>query len=416
MEENQANYIAVKVAKEKIFTNSFLKIMIADLTIKITFSMLNVLIPIYMLDQGYSTAIAGLVTTIYLLSAAVFRPISGILVDKKGRFLIITIGSVVYSLAAGLYLFSIPFWVLILIQVLQGFGFAFNGTALRTLATDNIPESRMSEGLGYLGLTQTLSSSISPLIILAVRNAFGYHVAFIVVLSFTALILLSRFWLKPSKEQAQADRLGLQNELKISIKSDQKPFFLWKLIDKEACKPSLIMMVMMFTNSTLMTFLVAYSSEKGIENAGIFFTASAIMTAVARLLVGKVHEKFGSVGVIAPGIFFFIISLIIVFSELSIPTLALAGALSGLSIGVILPQVNSLAVLNSNKENRGLANSTLFLEMDIGFALGAVIWGSIANVTGLRYIYIIAAAVSFTMLVLYFILRRSDFFGEKKAA
>ena len=416
MEENQASVVAINNAKEKIFSHQFLKIMIADLTIKITFSMLNVLIPIYMLDQGYSTAIAGLVTTIYLLSAAVFRPISGILVDKKGRFLIITIGSIVYSLAAGLYLFSIPFWVLLLIQVLQGFGFAFNGTALRTLATDIIPESRMSEGLGYLGLTQTLSSSISPLIILAVKNAFGYHVAFIVVLSFAALILLSRFWLKPLKEQAEADRVNLQKRLQMPQKSDEKTFFLWKLIDKEACKPSLIMMVMMFANSTLMTFLVAYSSERGIENAGIFFTASAIMTAIARLIVGKIHEKFGSVGVIAPGIFFFLISLVVVFVKMSIPALALAGALSGLSMGVVLPQVNSLAVLNSKKENRGLANSTLFLEMDIGFALGAVIWGSIANVTGLRYIYIIAAAVSIVMLVLYFILRRSDFFGENEEA
>ena len=152
MQTEQQIEVQTTEYKDKIFTHEFINIVIADLLIRVCSFMQATLLPLYVLEQGYSPAMAGLTTSVFMITAILSRPASGNLVDLKGRYLVMMIGSLAYCLAAGFYLFTIPIWVLLGIRAVQGFGFSFNGTALMTLATDIIPEHKLSEGHWLSGL------------------------------------------------------------------------------------------------------------------------------------------------------------------------------------------------------------------------------------------------------------------------
>lgn len=408
MQTKQQLEVQITGYKDRIFSNEFINIVIADLMIRVCSFMQATLLPLYVLDQGYSPAMAGLTTTVFMLMAILTRPASGNLVDTRGRYLVMMIGSLAYCLATGLYLFTIPIWVLFGIRVIQGFGFSFNGTALMTMATDIIPEHKLSEGIGYLGLTQTVAQAFAPAFALALKNAFGYTIALKLVFVVTVLNLLTRFSLKAvDKKRDQRTVKTTSPELIPSTTTSMK------IIDKEAWKPSLLMVFITFAASGIGTFLLAFASQRNIENPGLFFSVSAIFVAVARLSVGKLHNRFGSSIILVPGFFLISISLIFIYLSSSLPLLLLAGACYGLGIGAVVPEVNTLAILTASRENRGLANSTVFMAMDLGMAVGAVSLGIFADFAGLAQIFLLCAIIVFATLLAYLILRKKGFYGAE---
>jgi MFS family permease len=297
--------------------------------------------------------------------------------------------------------------VLLGIRAVQGFGFSFNGTALMTMATDIIPEQKLSEGIGYLGLTQTVAQAFGPAFALALKSAFGYTIALKLVFLVTILNLLTRFSLKTvGKERGQ-------KSVKInSLDNSQSSRKLKRMIDKDAWKPSLLIVFIMFAASGIGTFLLVFATQRNIENPGMFFTITAIFVAVARLSVGRIHNKYGSVAVLIPGFFLTFLSLILIYYSSNLPVLLAAGASYGLGLGAIMPEINTLAILAAEKENRGMANSTVFMAMDLGMAIGAVSLGLFADYIGLANMFLLCAGVVFVTLLAYLFLLRTGFYGE----
>jgi len=405
MQTEQQLELQVSGAQDKIFTNKFINIVIADLMIRICSYMQATLLPLYVLDQGFTPAIAGLTTTVFMIMAILSRPASGNIVDTRGRYLVMMIGSLAYCLATGLYLFTIPLWLLLGIRAVQGFGFSFNGTALMTMATDIIPEQKLSEGIGYLGLTQTVAQAFAPAFALALKNAFGYTIALKLVFVVTILNVMTRFSLKVIDKQRG------QNSMKPDYSAaNQNASKLEKIIDKDAWKPSLLIVFIMFAASGISTFLLAFAAQRSIENSGMFFTFSAVFVAVARLSVGRIHNKYGSAAVLVPGFFMMFLSLIFIYTASNLPVLLAAGACYGLGLGAIMPEINTLAVLAAEKVNRGMANSTVFMAMDLGMAVGAVSLGIFADYCGLANMFLLCAVIVFASLLAYLILMKKGFY------
>jgi MFS family permease len=103
------------------------------------------------------------------------------------------------------------------------------------------------------------------------------------------------------------------------------------------------MLAIMFANS-IRTFLVVHAAKKGISNLGVFFNANAIAIAVARLSIGKISQKFGSVAVIAPGIAITGLAMIGMYSSAKVAVLVISGTLYGLGMGMAKPELNTFVV------------------------------------------------------------------------
>lgn len=402
---------------ERIFTRRYANIMFADMLQRIAITMLGALLPLYMVDMGYSKMVAGLTTTLYMLVAVVCRPIVGRLVDTKGRWISLVIGTVVFVIASGFYSASIPLPLFLTMRALQGLGFAFIGTSIMTMATDIIPRHRMSEGIGYMGLTHTLARAFFPMVALTLKDAFGYQTTYLVIFGVALLDVLVALTLREVKQQgvsaeATEDAVDEKREQAPAPPRKETSLKLWeRLVDRDALKPSLIILVTMFAGSSTMTFIIVYAAAKGVANPGVFFTASAIAIAVGRLAVGRLSQRFGSVAVLAPGMLLSSVSMLILFWMDGVGILVVSGILSGLAGGMMHPELQSLAVLLAREERRGLANSTFYMMMDLGTASGAVALGVMADYTGLESIFLTGAILVFVGLLGYLFFERRGAFS-----
>jgi MFS family permease len=407
----------VAQTSERIFTRRYASIMFADVLQRICTAMLMALLPLYMVDMGYSKSIAGLTTTVYMLVAVAFRPLAGKLVDTKGRYISVVIGTVVFLFASGFFSLRIPIGVFFGMRGLQGLGFCFIGTALMTMATDIIPRRRMSEGIGYLGLTQTISRAFFPLVALALKDAFGYQVTYLVIFGIALLDVFAALTLRWSRREKDGSAPAAGGAQAADAHAPSSPALggvkerLWeRLVDRDALKPASIMLAIMFANSSVMTFIVVYATFKGIANPGVYFTASALAVAVGRLCVGRISQRFGSVAVLAPGMALASLSMFVLFWLDDISVLVISGVLSGLASGMLQPELNSLAVLMARDERRGLANSTFFMAMDLGGAVGAVALGVMADYVGLGSIFLAGAGITLLTLFGYLLLHKKGLF------
>ena len=91
MQIEQPLEVQASVNKDRIFTTEFINIVIADLMIRICSYMQATLLPLYILEQGYSPALAGLTTSVFMLMSILSRPASGNMVDTRGRYLVMMI-------------------------------------------------------------------------------------------------------------------------------------------------------------------------------------------------------------------------------------------------------------------------------------------------------------------------------------
>ena len=399
--------------KEGFFTWKYASIMIYELLLSTCMMMQTTLLPLYMIEKGLSTTVAGLTTTAFMLVAVAFRPVSGRLVDSRGRYSTAIIGIAVYFIATAILAFEVPVPLLLMMRGLQGLGFCFSTTATGTLAADIIPKNRMSEGIGYLGLTKTIARALPPLLALALKDAYGYRVAFFSIFTMAGLALLAGSTLRWAKTKpGVSDHYNgcLSEEEAASFTSpseSRREESAWeKLVDRKSLKPSTIMLLIMFASSGAQTFLVAHAVNKGIANPGVFFTATAITMAVGRLFVGKISQRFGSTGVVAPGIVLVGLSMIGMYSCANVAILIISGALYGLGQGMVQPELCSLTVLAVPKEQRGMANSTLYMMWDLGQAVGAYAMGVLAGYAGLGSVFILATLVATLTLLTYLLLYR----------
>jgi MFS family permease len=364
--------------------------------------MQNTYLPVYVMQKGYGTVIAGLLTTVFTLSALVFRSIAGYVLDSKGRYIVLLVGTVIFGIASGLYLFAIPVAALLILRGLNGIGFCWSGTALSTMASDVLPDSRMSEGIGYMGLAYTVAQAIAPAVILFVADRMGSRSAF------GAIFLLAAAAIGVSLLLKNTRRPGAESEEKNTERSaaQEKLPFIYRIFERKAWKPAFLVLLVSISTSSVFTFVATYETQRGIAGVGAFFTVAAVTMAISRLTVGKISERYGSACVLLPNFILLGISFLGIAYCNNLSALLFSAVLYGFSLGAVQPEINALAVLAADREYRGAANATYLLMMDIGNGFGSAMWGLIAASCGMQWVFIFGGALMLPTFAMYFILRK----------
>lgn len=374
--------------------------MFSNASLRVATMMLVALVPLYAFDLGLSATEVGLTSTLYFGAAALSRPLSGWLVDNKGRWAIMLLGVSLFTFATGLYLLSLPVWLFLSLRALQGAGFSLNGTAVGTLATDIIPEKKLAEGLGILSLEQTVVTIIAPGMALTLRQVAGYEVAFGVALGFCLLNLLLRLALaKPAKEVERRRQASMRAPARLNLK---------QLVEKDAWRPSTVMLCFMFGTTCVNTFLAAYGLQQGMENVGLFFVASGVALAISRLLMGWLRKRLSLTSIVCFGVLFSAGSMGCIYYGQSMGMLIAAGICFGFGAGVVSPAMNSIAVLSARPEARGQASATYYFALDVSTAVGAWVLGVIASVYSMRDVFAVSGAMVLSSLFLILWLHRTQ--------
>ncbi|SHN59176.1 MFS transporter [Desulfitobacterium chlororespirans] len=371
------------ISKPSLWSRDFILITLASLFMSLAFQMLLPIMPVYAENLGGSTTAAGLVVGVFTFSAVIIRPITGRLLDLYGRKGVYLAGLVFFGLCVIAYHWTPGILILLILRFIHGFGWGAASTASSTIATDVTPKSRLGEGMGYFGLTSTLSMAIAPVLGLSILNRYGmgavFNVSALSVLLCLAIALMIRY--QKSEQTPQGNR--------------------GSIFEKSAIYPGLIILFLTMSYGAVISFIALYAGQQGINNIGPFFTVYAVALFISRPLFGRLSDQKGYSIAIIPGILAVSVALLILYFAHSLSGFCVAGFVYGLGFGAVQPALMAMAVRDVLPARRGAANGTFFVGFDIGIGVGAITWGAVAEITGYRMIYLLAVLPVVIAFLLY---------------
>jgi MFS family permease len=343
-------------------------------------------LPVYAKHLGGSDTAAGLVVGIFTFSAVIIRPFTGYFLDVYGRKGILLMGLLIFTASVLAYIWAPSLLILLVFRFIHGLGWGLTSTASSTVATDVIPKSRLGEGMGYYGLSGTLSMALAPALGLYIISCFNFNVLFLLsagMLTVAIVLALTINYHKPATT---------------------KPGF--NLIEKAALRPTIVVFFITMTYGAVVAFIALYAAQQGIGNIGSFFTIYALTLALARPICGRLADRIGFGFVIIPGIILIAGAMFLLYFAGSIQWFWLVAILYGAGFGAAQPALQALAVISVPPQRRGLANGTFFTGFDMGIGLSSIMWGAVAGVTGYSVMYLLATIPAIAALVSYLLLGR----------
>ena len=351
--------------------------MAANFSLFFAFYVLTPLLPLYLSEHfGATKDMIGLVLSGYTITALLFRPFSGYVVDSFPRKTVLMICFSAFAIFFTGYLAASTLLLFTIVRTLHGGPFGGLTVANSTAAIDVLPSSRRTEGIGYYGLSNNLAMAIAPTIgiwIYELTDSFDF-------LFWLALVVACAGWLTDATVKFPEKEI-VRNKSKLSLDR----FFLvrgWLL--------GLNMVAFGFSFGVLSNYLAIYGKEvMGITGGtGTYFLLCSIGLIASRLQgskalrQGRVTYNAGS-GMVISLIGY---TIFIAFSTLgdSLMYIGYYGSalLIGLGNGHMWPAFQNMTINVAHNNQRGTANSTILISWDIGMGLGILLGGVIAEFLG----------------------------------
>ena len=402
---------------ERLWNKNYIKVMTANFSLFFAFYLLTPLLPLYLSETfGATKDVIGLVLSGYTITALIFRPFSGYLVDSFPRKTVLMVSFSAFAIFFAGYLAAGTLLLFTIVRTLHGGPFGTLTVANSTVAIDVLPSSRRNEGIGYYGLSNNLAMAIAPTFALFVyAETHNFQLLFWLAFAIATFgwIVDATVDLKPKSPK--------QPTLNSKLSLDR--FFL-----KRGWLLGINMVFFGFCFGVLSNYLAIYGKQvMGITGGtGTWFMLCSIGLILSRLQGGKAlrkglltHNASEGMLISLVGYTFFILmptleQLSIINYQLSIILGYYASAiLIGLGNGHMWPAFQNMMISMAYHNERGTANSTILISWDIGMGLGILAGGAIAEHLGYTTAFWTVAVMNAIGVLLYF-LKTRDFFLKGK--
>jgi MFS family permease len=394
--------------KPKLWTKSFISISLSNFFLFLTFYVLLVTLPVYAIQEFHSNASeAGLMTTVFLLSAIISRPFAGQWLEKAGYKKVLLTALIIFSGASLLYFLPKTIIGFLSIRLLHGIGFGMATTAAGAIVADLIPISRRGEGMGYFIMSTNLAMVLGPFIGLTTIQQLGAETLFIisVVVAFGALIT----GLSVKVREAEQTNHPVIHSM----------FSFRSLFEASAVPIALVGGFLAIAYSALLSFVSVYATEIHLaEVSSLFFVVYAIVLLISRPFTGKWLDIYGPNVIVFPSIVLFAIGMFFLSQSSSAFSFLLAAGMIGLGWGTLFPTFQTIAIQDAAPRKRGLATATFLSIYDFGIAMGSFIVGLAAAKMNYSSLYFFCSFYILFGIILYYFLhmRKQDLYEEHQQA
>ena len=356
---------------ERLWNRNDCKVMVANFSLFFAFYVLTPLLPLYLSEHfGATKDVIGLVLSGYTVTALLFRPFSGYVVDSFSRKKVLMLCFGTFSIFFAGYLAASTLLLFMVVRTLHGGPFGALTVANSTVAIDVLPSSRRTEGIGYYGLSNNLAMAIAPTIgIFLYKLTDSFEALF-----WLALIVACLGWLVDSTVNLRVPVPVIRRN-----KLSWDRFFLvkgWLL--------GLNMVAFGFSFGVLSNYLAIYGKEVlGITGGtGTYFMLCSVGLILSRLQGGKALRQGRLTHNAAEGM---VISFVGYTLFIAAPGwLGYYGSalLIGLGNGHMWPAFQNMTISVASNNQRGTANSTILISWDIGMGLGILVGGIVSELLG----------------------------------
>ncbi|WML41000.1 MFS transporter [Neobacillus sp. OS1-2] len=380
--------------KPKLWSKDFISVSLSNFFLFLTFYILLVTLPSYAMDELHSSSsVAGLMTTVFLLSAIVSRPLAGQWLESKGHKKVLLIALVLFAGASLLYFFPTSIIGFLVVRLVHGIGFGMATTAVGTIVADIIPVSRRGEGMGYFVMSTNMAMVIGPFVGLLAIQQWGSSILFILSVVVAVGSLLTGL------------SVGIKKPVKPAEKAISSSFSFRNLFEASAVPIALVGSFMAIVYSALLSFVSIYANQIHLANvASLFFVVYAIVLLLSRPFTGKWLDQYGPNVISFPCIALFAIGMLVLSQSTGAGTFLLSAGLIGLGWGTLFPTFQTIAIQDAEPRKRGLATATFLSIYDTGIALGSFIVGIIAVKMDYSTLYFFCSFYILIGMVLYYFL------------
>lgn len=389
-------------AIDRLWNAEYIKIMTNNFFMYFAFYLLTPLLPLYLYDTFGSTKdVIGLVLSGYTITALMFRPFSGFLVDAFSRKKMLVAFLLVYFLFFGGYLLASSLLLFAIVRTLHGIPFGASTVACSTVAIDVLPSSRRNEGIGYYGLSNNIATAIAPTV-----GIYIYHSTHnFSILFWMAFIAAGLGMLIASTVKIKERPLTRSGKL---LSLDR--FFLtrgWAI--------AVNLIFFGFCYGVLSNYLAIYGREQlGITaGTGTFFMILSVGLILSRLQGNKSLRKGKLTHNAVEGIVISTIGYVLFVAYPHILGYYLSAFLIGLGNGHMYPAHQNMMINVAQNNERGTANSSILTAWDVGQGLGILCGGVVAEHFGYTSAFWMIAAVHILGL-LFFLSKTQYFFQQRK--
>ena len=418
------------MAQERLWNANYCKVMTANFALFFAFYILTPLLPLYLKEHfGATKDVIGLVLSGYTLTALLFRPFSGFLVDSFPRKTVLLVCYTAFAIFFAGYLAASTLLLFTIVRTLHGGPFGALTVSNSTVAIDVLPSSRRTEGIGYYGLSNNLAMAIGPTVgIFIYRYTHSFDLLFwLALIVATAGLTVDATVKIPKKETGLAAANSSLFTLHSSLSWDR--FFLvrgWLL--------GVNMVAFGFCFGVVSNYLAIYGKEvMGITGGtGTYFMICSVGLILSRLQGGRTlrqgrvtHNAATGMCISLVGYTLFILipTLLSLLSEwdggskfftlhsslfTSIGYYASA-LLIGLGNGHMWPAFQNMTINVAPNRQRGTANSTILVSWDVGMGLGILVGGVVAEHLGYSAAFWTVVAVNTVGVALFFAATRRFF-------
>src|SRR5438132_6962867 len=324
---------------DRIFTVGFVLVGLATLAQASSLMLVNTSLGLLVVREfGLGPQVVGAVIGIQATCALLSRFPVGSWSDRYGSRLFAFGGAALMVVSCALFILSmslrtaIPIGggvpiLLVVASMLSGVALSTFSTAASTYIAYTVPISRRAEAVGYYGVLQGLAQGFGAGVSIVIVDGVGFGALYAIAGVATVVAAVLSLGLHEDRRPESATPMGVGFRL-----------------DRGVLAPSLAQYSMIVGTGAAFSFIPLLGISRGVTNPGLYFTAVAISSIVARLLTGRIADRPRRLPAIVPAMIVTAAGTYIVSSAASADGFILARVAVGIGFATAQPALQALAI------------------------------------------------------------------------
>jgi len=371
---------AAELPPARLWTRTFVLVCAATVACYSSQYFLVPLLPIYVMESGSSTFVAGLFFAAFSVMSFFVRPFIGKLADTWSIGGVLLLGSLILGLSG--LAFLVPILALaFVVNTVRGIGWAAINTASSTAVAVASPSSRRGQASGTYSVATTVGAGLAPAASLWLFSQTGGGLApsFLLGGLFGLIAAVICVTLPPLGAEATRGRGPF------TLRGSGFSFDTF--IDRRVLLASLLLLSVTTTGTVSIAFVPAHALSLGVDNISWYFLATGTVAVLGRLFFGRYLDHLTRGFWIVVGLILGIVAFAVLSRATGIGWFVAGGVLNGLALSLSQPSLMAVAMDRADPAQMGRAMATYSMFFRAGEAIGAPMAGALIDMFGYPGMY-----------------------------
>jgi MFS family permease len=361
---------------DRIVTVPFALTFIASFFVFLAIGMLLPVLPLYARGPlGVGDIGVGLAVGMSSPMALIAQPFAGRFGDRHGRRVLMVAGALLMAIAVAGYTLADTLAALIALRVLTGVGEALVFVGSGTIVADIAPFDRRGEALSIYTIGFWGGLALGPIAGEALLGDDRFDLVWLTAAACALIAVLVGLAIPETRPETTEPSSG-------------------KLLHPAAIRPGLVLVAAVLGFAGFYTFLALYAREIGLDGVGSVAFLLAVVIVGIRIIGRRLPDRLGPKRASSLALVLLAIGLVIVGLWNTQAGLFIGATVFAVGQALAFPSLMTLAVQDAPPADRSSVVGTFTAFADVGFAVGAVSLGVVANAAGYEGVFLAAAAAS----------------------